>query len=180
MSAFGPEERLLQFYDGTGTDDRGRRLEDIWSWEHPQLEAVHDFIQWMFPTRRPSGVNPLAPLVTDEVQQAFARSVRLRNRLRQSLIVMLDFYGLERRETEEGPSVARGAHFELRSRNWLTHGNHNHLRITRILTSLRILGLSEKAQAFVHALAGIYAAEGRHAIARRTWGMWRSAAGEPR
>jgi hypothetical protein len=180
MSDFGPEEPLLQFYDGAGTDDRGRRLDDIWSWDHAQLEAVHDFIQWMFPTRRPSGVNPLAPLVTDEVEQAFAESARLRDRLRQSLAVMLDFYGLECRGAGDGLSVVRGPHFELRSRNWLRPGNHNHLRITRILTSLRLLGLPEEAQALVSALAGIYASEGRHAITRRTWEMWRNAAGGQR
>jgi hypothetical protein len=180
MSASGPGERLLRFYDGTGTDDRGRRLEDIWSWEHPQLEAVHDFIQWMFPTRRPSGVNPLAPLITDEVQQAFARSVRLRNRLRQSLIVMLDFYGFERCETEEGPSVARGPHFERRSRNWLSPGNHNHLRITRMLRSLRLLGLSEEARAFFLALVEVCESDGCHAISGGTLRRWRSAIGEGR
>ena len=40
---------LLRFYRLEGTDARGRSLEEIWTWEAGRLEAVHDYIQWLFP-----------------------------------------------------------------------------------------------------------------------------------
>jgi hypothetical protein len=43
--------------------------------------------------------------------------------------------------------------------NWISPGNHNHLRITRILKSLLILGLEEEARAFCECLKDIYRAE---------------------
>ena len=42
--------------------------------------------------------------------------------------------------------------FKTVSATWLKHFNHNHQRMTRIIRSLRILGLEEDAQAFATAL----------------------------
>src|ERR1700724_1685605 len=49
--------------------------------------------------------------------------------------------------------------FADRSDNWLTASNHKHLRITRILKSLRPLGLEAEAAAFFNCLADIYGEE---------------------
>jgi hypothetical protein len=43
--------QLLAFYRGEGTDAEGRFLKDIWTWTDDDLEAVHDFIQWLFPLK---------------------------------------------------------------------------------------------------------------------------------
>ena len=48
---------VVSFYAG-GRDSQGRTLAEILAWGDDELEAVHDYIQWMFPTSRPSGVNP--------------------------------------------------------------------------------------------------------------------------
>lgn len=37
-------------------------------------------------------------------------------------------------------------------RNWVVRSDHNHLRISRIIRSLRVLGLEQNAQAFYNAL----------------------------
>ena len=42
----------------------GHTLSEILSWSDDRLEAVHDYIQWLFPTGLPSGVNPAPPLVS--------------------------------------------------------------------------------------------------------------------
>src|SRR5438128_7445456 len=76
----------------------------------------------------------------------------LQDNLRASFCRMLRFYGLELEE-----DVRRGANFEERAGNWLSPWNHNHLRITRILKSLRILGLEKEASLFFNCLAQIYA-----------------------
>lgn len=171
------QSQILSFYNGDAGDHRGRRLEYIWTWDHTRLEDVHDYIQWLFPTARPSGVNPHAPLVTDEVRAAFATSSDLRGRLRRSFEVMLDFYGLRLEVSEDGTTVVRGENFDDRRRNWLTYGNHNHLRITRILTSLRLLGLPDEARAFLRCITDIYAAGGSRFISRDSYEFWLATGG---
>lgn len=44
--------------------------------------------------------------------------------------------------------VKKGHNYSIHAENWLTRFDHNHLRITRIIRSLRVLGLEEEALAF--------------------------------
>lgn len=48
--------------------------------------------------------------------------------------------------------VAPGENFSQHSQNWNVRMDHNHLRISRIIRSLRVLGLEKEAQAFYQAL----------------------------
>lgn len=48
--------------------------------------------------------------------------------------------------------LAPSVQFKRAARNWWTPFSHNHLRITRIIRSLRVLGLEEEAGAFFEAL----------------------------
>lgn len=61
---------------------------------------------------------------------------------------------------------------------WLTPGNHNFLRITRILSSLATLGLGEHAEAFLHALNAVYRDEAQRVIPMDTLLFWQRAATE--
>src|SRR4051812_46639394 len=87
-------ERLLRFYEGAGTDDRGRRIDEIWRFTNDELETVHDYIQWLFPLAERSAFNPGAPLLDDETIGEFAKNETLHRNVERSLRVMLDFYGL--------------------------------------------------------------------------------------
>ncbi len=168
----GQADRIVAFYSG-GEDSEGRTLDDILAWDDERLEAVHDYIQWVFPTRQPSGVNPSAPTVTDETVRTFAADPELRTRLRRSFERMVAFYGL----------VRRGARIELddkgfpvRARVWLHPGNHNHLRLTRIMDSLATLGLRDDALALQRCLLeDACAAPGVGRVAARTMEFWRRA-----
>jgi len=168
---------LIRFYDGRGPDDRGRYLAEILQWPDERLEAVHDFIQWMFPLRERSGVNPTAPLVDDSIVQEFRSRPELRKNLQASLLRMIRFYGLEMQH-EPNLSVKRAANFRKRSESWLTFSNHNHLRLTRIIKSLRLLGLEQEANALFVCLAAIYHSQDKTApvISAETFRFWRSAA----
>ncbi|KAF1922476.1 uncharacterized protein M421DRAFT_426873 [Didymella exigua CBS 183.55] len=55
-----------------------------------------------------------------------------------------------------GYYVVRGPNFRKASRNWAVRMDHNHLRITRILRSLRVLGLQRECDAFFVALKRVY------------------------
>jgi hypothetical protein len=75
--------------------------------------------------------------------------------------------------------VTRAVSFAERSENWLTPSNHNHLRITRIPKSLRLLGLETEAIAFFECLANIYRLESAKAtprISEETFTFWLAAA----
>jgi hypothetical protein len=55
-----------------------------------------------------------------------------------------------------GYFVVRGPNFRKASRNWAVRMDHNHLRITRILRCLRVLGLQKECDAFFAALKRVY------------------------
>jgi hypothetical protein len=87
---------------------------------------------------------------------------------------MLAFYGFILNDAAP-PAILRGPDFPKRAANWLSPGNHNHLRITRILRSLRLLGLNEHAQAFFGALQEVYK-ERPSCITATTFDYWKRAA----
>ena len=160
---------IVEFYSG-GRDSEGRTLETILAWNDERLEAVHDFIQWVFPSRQPSAVNPFAPLVTDDTVRAFNRDPALGARLGHAFERMLRFYGLRSRN---GRVEIDDEIFPARSRVWLTPGNHNHLRLTRIMDCLSTLGLRAEALALQRCLIeDVCAGPGRGQVAPRTIDFW--------
>jgi hypothetical protein len=148
--------RLLTFYRGDGTDDRGRRLDDILLWDDQALEAVHDYIQWLFPLDEHSAFNPDAPLVSPSDRDAFASEETLARNLRRSLVRMLEFYGFRLSNGDAGVIVERESTWQSRSRMWLHPHNHNYLRLTRILKSLTLLDQPMLARALGSALLEEY------------------------
>ncbi len=61
---------------------------------------------------------------------------------------MLWFFGLEAEGGGAALRVRPGAEYERVRADWQYPGSHNFLRITRMLTSLRTLGLEAEARAF--------------------------------
>lgn len=150
---------LLAFYTGAATDARGRRLDDILAWDDPALEAVHDYIQWLFPLPDRSAFNPNAPLLTAADIAAFRQGGGPRPAMLAALARMRRFFRLD------GPGPFP----------WLTPGNHNMLRLTRILRSLTLLGLEHEAHALLASLEAVYEAGGAAAIGPVTLTFWRRA-----
>jgi hypothetical protein len=139
---------------------------------------VHDYIQWIFPLPERSGANPWAPVLTKASIAAIRSTPEMQERLRAGYLRMLKFYGFE----AEGDRVVQGPRFAAASRNWLSAGNHNHLRLTRILRSLRVLGLAGEAEALWGALQQLYEREraaGGRSITDETFAFWQRAAREP-
>lgn len=168
--------RLLAFYAGAGTDDRGRSIDDILAFSLDRMETTHDYIQWLFPLDERSGVNPGAPLVDERCQRTFAADPQLPATMRRALERMLQFYGLLLVDgREEAPQVVRSPEFDRRAAVWLAPGNHNFLRLTRILKSLRLLGAGELSAALLWCLEDIYKEHSR-VIGGTTFEYWRSAA----
>ncbi|KAL8664338.1 MAG: hypothetical protein Q9202_003153 [Teloschistes flavicans] len=156
----------LRFYDPVheSPDARGRTLSTILSWPRSRLESSHDYIQNLFPLPERSPYNPSAPIIDELTFRTFRSSKDLQNQLRHSLICMAKFYGftdiLVDGNEDDGEEGGGGLAFEPQeqrfdeaSRHWLMPFNHNHLRITRIIRSCRILGLEADALAFHDAVS---------------------------
>lgn len=165
---------LIGFYRDGAADDRGRTLEQILAWNDDRLESIHDFIQWLFPLPERSGANPAAPVLDAETIRAFRETPAMRERLRHSFERMIRFYGLRLVMAGCRVTVERGQGFEERARNWLSPGNHNHLRLTRMMRSLLVLGLEPESTALFHALDRIYS-EHPDRITARTYAFWSDA-----
>ena len=154
----GANQRIIEFFNGGQPDGAGRYLSELRTWPDQQLESVHDFIQWMFPLTEPSPVNPDAPVLDEDTIREVRSRPELQAQVRASWLRMQQFYG--------------------GSRQWISPNNHNHLRITRILKCLRLLGLDPEAEAFFKWLEPIYHEERRKprpGITDRTFRFWQSA-----
>lgn len=153
------QQIFIDFYSGSCANLRGVTIEQIWGYDSGQLEAHHDFIQWIFPNRKISGSLPSAPLITDDIQRTFQSSEELQKRLFCSLQLMLNHYGLECSKSDHYGldlpptySIKRSDEFEKKKQNLL---GHNRLRITRILNCLIDFGRVDLAKAFFFTLQEI-------------------------
>ncbi len=151
-----PSGPLHAFLSGTGRDGRGRLAADVLGFSDERLEEVHDYIQWLFPLPTRSGAQPGAPVLTRAEIDAIRADRSAQETLKKATERMLRFY----RET----------------RWWLTTFDHNHLRITRIIHSLRLLVGPDEARRFHSAMLDLNAAAGSPVNAR-SLGFWSDAAG---
>lgn len=130
---------LDRYLEGVGHDGAGRTHADVLALDDSELEQHHDFIQWLFPLPEPSAAVPGSPMLIDADITAVRGSAAAQVNLRAAAARMLAFY----RTT---------AH-------WLAPIDHNHLRITRIVRSLRLLTRDAEADAFRAAILERVSAE---------------------
>lgn len=171
---------LVRFYDPAiaAPDYQGRTLSTILAWDDRKLESCHDYIQVIFPLPEGSAFAWSVPIIDEATFDAFRSRPELRARLRDSFIRILSFYGFELQQTADGPKVTRSPHFSTAARNWVRRFDHNHLRITRIIRSLRVLGLEAEATAFYDALNEVYDAYRGH-IGQKSMKFWTRAISRP-
>lgn len=166
---------ILEFYSGQ-PNDKGVTLQDIWGWDDDRLEEQHDFIQWLFPIEK-KGVNPTAPPTNSATIEAFKKDKQLQGKMLKSFEVMLSFYGFSR--SAKGKIIME-ENFNQKGKNWLSIGNHNYRRITRILKSLRLHGLEKDAQAFLDVLTQVYYIHANQIGGDIPLSFWKSALAESR
>ena len=128
---------IVSFLEGKTPDHRGRMLSMLWNQTDDDAENNHDYIQWMFPLDEPSQAISGAPVLNDfDIDEVRENQLAI-GTLEESACWFLGF--LERND------------------HWITNYDHNHLRITRVIKSLRLLASDEAADEFrdkVIALAG--------------------------
>lgn len=147
------EESLAQFLQGAGPDSQGRMYADILNFSDEELEEVHDYIQWLFPLREPSMAVPGSPVVeSDDMAELLRNDTDVRANTLLALERMKRFY-------------ADNDH-------WLAQGDHNHLRITRILKSACLLGLRDEAIKFHNFI--LQRVESAQPVTRESLAYWQT------
>ena len=146
--------RVLAFLEGEGVDGRGRTIFGVLGMDNAALEQTHDFIQWLFPLPEPSNAVPDAPVLTAAEIEAIRNSTMAQCAMAAATDRMEAFY--------------------LTTPAWLRAHDHNHLRITRIIRSLRLLRGDAEADAFRDAILSFVEAT-RAPVSARSLGYWTTA-----
>jgi hypothetical protein len=142
---------LHAFLSGNGRDGRGRLVADVLGFSDHELERHHDFIQWLFPLPVRSSAQPNAPVLDDAQIAAIRDDPDATANLSRGSERMLRFY----RDTDA----------------WLCLADHNHLRITRIIRSLKLLVGLDAARAFYETILALHRDAGSpiNAASLRFW-----------
>lgn len=156
-------EHLLSIYPGT--------LQQVAAWrdngQWDMIEKRHDFIQILFPTRQAGTTNKSIVLSNTDIYD-LSRNSYFIGMLANALEVMLDFYGLSPDVT-----VIDNARYQLYFIQG-GHGRHNHLRITRIMTCLRLMNLPQLYTAVKE--AAVYTASAYpNSVSAATANFWQKA-----
>jgi hypothetical protein len=140
---------IVGFLAKDGADSAGRRFGQVIAFSNAALEAHHDFIQWLFPLDEPSRAVPGSPVLDQASLAALRGSAAARRRQHEAAERMLKFYG----ETV----------------HWKRAFDHNHLRITRIIKSLRLISGDAEADAFKRRIIELAGEAPVDPTARRFW-----------
>ena len=129
-------ESFLSNDSNQGVDFKGRTLQDIWSYSDDEIEKKHDFIQMIFPLNQPSNsVFHGIYLDDNNVIEDLQKNPIVNSNMLKSASWFLSF--LER------------------TNHWKQPNNHNHLRITRVIQSLRLLVSDREADAFYNSVMAL-------------------------
>ena len=126
---------MLNFLKGNETDAYKRYLKDIWIMSDEQIENTHNFIQWVFPLNERSNAVPKSPILTNEEIISIKKSETAQKNIKKSVEWFLEFLS--------------------RNSYWICPNNHNHLRITRAIKSLRLIHSNEEAEKFKNSIMNL-------------------------
>jgi hypothetical protein len=144
------DSNIISFFEMRCPDSEGRMLDEILDKSDDWFEFCHDYIQWLFPLKEPSQFNPDAPLLTQEDIDYFRSpdAANAASNYIESIERMFAFFGLNCANVPGRLKLEEADNFEARKHTWAEDFNHNHLRITRMISSMKLLGFGNYAQAF--------------------------------
>jgi len=161
--------KIIDFYRDEISNTNGNFRKEILEWYDVSLELDHKYIQWLFPSNEASSFNLDSPVLTQEEALIFQSDPELREKLIASFVRILQFFEMELVSNCGMLFVETLQEKPI----WLSEFNHNMLRATRIIKSLRLLGLEKYALAFFDALEKY---KSKHDISENTYEHWKEAA----
>lgn len=153
----------VEFYlNKMASEPNGDHIDNIhkkWWGNYEKLEEHHGFIQWLFPNAFQSRFNRMASPMSPQQAKQFQENIEIAKRYQTSYIMMLQFYGMKLKCKTTG-EIARSRHpmhrdkvvhvskpfFEERFNKTFLTSFHNHMRITRMLSSLVMCGFGRYAR----------------------------------
>lgn len=130
-----PMSALLKYLERRGTDHRRRTAGDVLIQSNQFWEKEHDFLQWLLPLPEKSMSVPNSPVLRGAEVRWIRESPVAQVTIRRAANRFLNFL----KDTE----------------SWRTYANHNHLRITRSIKSIRLLVSKAEAVNFQAKMLGI-------------------------
>jgi len=130
---------IIGFLTNSLPDYKRRWHHEILKFTDEELELCHDQIQWMFPLHEESAFARTYPVLTPSVVEACRKSEEVKKSMVLAAERMSSFYGLGIDEPEIHKRWTKGS---------FGRPNHNLLRITRIIRSLRFMDLEVEAKMF--------------------------------
>ena len=82
---------IVEFLEGTGIDNHGRRLDQVVAEDDEYWEHTHNFIQWLFPLDEKSRSVRGSPVLEEEHMRAIRESESARTNLQRSVTRYKDF-----------------------------------------------------------------------------------------
>lgn len=166
--------KLVEFYRGEIPNNEGVFIDEIMTYGYEQLEVDHAYIQWIFPLKERSMFNIEAPLLHDDEIILFKSDPELRGTVSEIICKMLDYFGMyfHRGAVNWQEPDPENGHKDPKW--WLRFFNHNFLRMTRMLTSLRHLGFENISLAVYECLLS-----SREMYGKESYEYWTDAATGP-
>jgi len=127
------------------------KLDEILAWPNSKLESTHDFIQWVFPNFEKSKYNTNTPDLTLEEVNAIKNDPVAYTNMLNAWRRMFDFYGFN---FQSDKVLSKNENFF--TPHWISLGNHNYLRITRIIKCMKIFQLDNLANSLMNCLEELY------------------------
>jgi len=140
---------LREFYRNESPTPEGLMFSDFTWYDYQKMEADHAWVQWILPTKEPSAFNPDSPLLTDEDITLFKSDPVLIENYLFAVYHVMDFFDMV---TMQGEACWKFYDNRAPKRWWLESFNHNFLRMTRLLTSLKFMGYDDLAKSIFHLL----------------------------
>lgn len=156
----------ISFYQNKTKNPDGLFLNDILNYTDKQLEDKHNFIQYLFPLESKSKYNPKAPIIDQKFILEAQHNPEIKKNIVRSFGRMMDFYGFH--------TKTKPLHLEDREekKQWLTKGNHNFLRLTRIIDFLFLVKMDLLAYILFEQLCKLK--KKSDVIDSKTFGIWQS------
>jgi hypothetical protein len=135
------------------------------------MEECHDYVQWLFPLHEESAFALVYPILTEAQAASLAGSAEARARMGAAEARFRVFLGLP-----AAGAPAASSPLNSRTALWAHPGDHNLLRVTRIIRSMRFFGLEDLSAAFWRDADAVADAAGLGDVTRA---FWRQAAEAP-
>ena len=176
------EELLLRFFREEPDEAIRHSLSDIARFSDDEMERYHDFIQWIFPTIRRSDYHPLAPVISPQFADKLFSDECAQRGYCKGCKRYLNYMGLdckghcETKNQEHETATAIVANPQIvelpaASPFWQLP-EHNYLRITRMLNSLRQTGHPACSKRIYNTMMAILNRTPQHPITDATLGFW--------